>query len=238
MELRAKQVQENNWFVWARIPVNPHSAYSCGSSCSKAVYRSRRAEKRAEWTSCFNGTWGKLHRADPQLFPAEKAILNSAIFKASPFHRLGDDQLKAEQLVLNRVQDILATPAEVGCPHLMLIEGAAGTGKTVLISHLFLQISMLDTLADPLGERKTPSAELIVNHREQLTVYNSIMRRLGLQRRDDKVVSMFRLPARASRREARAPRCADRRFPCQPRRSSRRCACRGDAPHPCGDSAI
>lgn len=145
---------------------------------------------RDELPGIISSAWGRLHKADSQLFPTEKAILNSAIFKASPFHRLGDDQLKAEQLVLDRIQSILAAPAEVGRPQLILIEGAAGTGKTVLLSHLFLQIATLDTLDDPFGKRKTPSAELIVNHREQLTVYNSIMRRLGLQGRDDEIVSM------------------------------------------------
>jgi len=145
---------------------------------------------RDELPRIVSSAWGKLHKADPRLFPAEKAILNSAIFKASPFHRLGDDQLKAEQLVLDRVQSILAAPTEVDHPQLILIEGAAGTGKTVLLSHLFLQIATLDTQTDPFGRRHAPSAELIVNHHEQLTVYNSIMRRLGLQRKDDEVVFM------------------------------------------------
>lgn len=140
-----------------------------------------------ELTSLTSQTWRKLNRYQPEIFPAESVIRDSAIFKASPFHTLGKDQLEAESAILQLIRRALAREAE-GEPHsLILVEGVAGTGKTVLLSHLFLQL--VNEFEDHMHADGTPVVgNLLVNHDEQLTVYNSIMKRLGLQKRNDEIV--------------------------------------------------
>lgn len=129
--------------------------------------------------------WRKLSRHEPEVFPAESAIRDSAIFKASPFHRLGDEQRVAEEAIIAKIH--VALDVEEGTRTLILVEGAAGTGKTVLISHLFYQIAnefgMSDGATDQCHE-----ANLIINHDEQATVYDAIMMRLGLQKKPGVIV--------------------------------------------------
>lgn len=146
---------------------------------------------KRELPAITSAAWRKLNRYEPRLFPAESVIRDSAIFKASPFHALGRDQLNAEDAILARLRQALPSGGEVpsnpdapvSTGELIVVEGMAGTGKTVLLSHLFLRI--MNELGS--GER-TVDACLLVNHKEQLTVYNAIMRRLALQGSDGKVV--------------------------------------------------
>lgn len=42
-----------------------------------------------EMKKIFDKIWKQLHREDPRLFPAKKLIEDSALFKASPFNKLG-----------------------------------------------------------------------------------------------------------------------------------------------------
>ncbi|KFF30467.1 DUF2075 domain-containing protein [Bifidobacterium bombi] len=172
----------------------------------------------------FSDIWLDLHRKNPSLFPAEGIILDSALFKASPFHKLSDEQLEAENIILSEIfaalhlesPDQIATdktnPAD---SHLILVQGAAGTGKTVLLSHLFYRL-----LTQTLPEEDAPlihspasawksddkhqdgdhasqrnlipkediSAYILVNHDEQIHVYNQIATKLGLQNRSGTVV--------------------------------------------------
>lgn len=91
-----------------------------------------------------------------------------AIFKASPFHKLTQEQLDAKNLILDRVSRAV--------PHnqlgqLILVEGEAGAGKTVLLSSLFYD------LCDP---EEDIDARLLVNHDQQLKVYKNVATKLGL----------------------------------------------------------
>ena len=85
-----------------------------------------------------------------------------------------------------------SAPVENG--ELIVVEGMAGTGKTVLLSHLFLRIMnelVVPVAGDGSGGKITErpvNACLLINHEEQLTVYNAIMKRLGLQNKDGVVV--------------------------------------------------
>lgn len=142
----------------------------------------------------FSDIWLELHREDPALFPAEEIIRDSALFKASPFHRLGPGQLDAEEAVLTQVAALSAHPTAADRPRLIFVQGAAGTGKTVLLSHLFYRI------ATELGEpdtRETPNSVssglasyILVNHNEQVNVYNQIATKLGLQKESGEVVML------------------------------------------------
>lgn len=121
----------------------------------------------------FSKIWQQLHRQNAQLFPLESAIQESAIFKASPFHKLTNEQYLAKQLILERVRRALQND-ETG-QH-VFVDGEAGSGKTVLLSSLFFEL---------VNEFKkdfkidNPSLYFLVNHNQQLKVYQQIADKLG-----------------------------------------------------------
>lgn len=121
----------------------------------------------------FSKIWQQLHRQNAQLFPLESAIQESAIFKASPFHKLTNEQYLAKQLILERVRRALQND-ETG-QHIF-VDGEAGSGKTVLLSSLFFEL---------VNEFKkdfkidNPSLYFLVNHNQQLKVYQQIADKLG-----------------------------------------------------------
>ena len=148
----------------------------------------------------FSKVWKKLHRKNPKLFPLESVIRDSALFKASPFHQLTKEQHLAEEQVLAMTRTALGrlstqnalADGEFG--QLILVQGAAGTGKTVLISHLFNRLSReMDPGGDALPEddenqRRGVNAYVLIQHNEQRHVYNQVAKKLGLQKTVDQVV--------------------------------------------------
>lgn len=152
------------------------------------------------------------------MFPSEQIIRNSALFKASPFHALSDDQKAAEESILSVIIDLLyarrhASNAKGEEPtRLIVVQGAAGTGKTVLLSHLFYRIETelgLDGIPDDendgdglensvgqistMGQKSARTTDrrdayILVNHHEQANVYNQIVTKLGLQKKRNDVV--------------------------------------------------
>ena len=56
----------------------------------------------------FSQIWLRLHKEDSDLFPAEEIIRDSALFKASPFHKLSDSQLEAEESILVQLAALVA----------------------------------------------------------------------------------------------------------------------------------
>ena len=157
----------------------------------------------------FSEIWLELHREDPQLFPAEEIIRDSALFKASPFHKLSDNQLDAEETILAQLAGLFGdTESDDGTgrnvqfkPRLIFVEGAAGTGKTVLLSHLFYRIATElgaqgslsgddDASSLPEMRHRSLTSYILVNHKEQVHVYNQIAAKLGLQKQENKVVML------------------------------------------------
>ncbi len=220
-----------------------------------------------EFDAIFSRIWLDLHKDDPELFPAEEIIQDSALFKASPFHRLSPEQLEAEEEILTAVMRLMRTDSSASepdasefqrnaslpnvslpnaseeststanneahndeeetrrpearseakageenkseaMPTLFVVQGAAGTGKTVLLSHLFYRlVTELEANRPRRGESAPEDAEdrsedkaseklggdalsafILVNHNEQLNVYNQIALKLGLQKKRGEVV--------------------------------------------------
>lgn len=142
----------------------------------------------------FGKIWGKLHRLNKDVFPLEEVIQDSALFKASLFHELTDEQQEARQIILDRVATALQSQ-ETG--QLILVEGEAGSGKTVLLSSMFYEMvknlnqngQQLETPSRTVTDKKSYnaaeqpaekplSAAMLVNHDEQLKVYEQIMYKL------------------------------------------------------------
>lgn len=129
--------------------------------------------------------WRGLHRYDEKLFPLESIIRDSALFKASPFHKLTDEQLNAKRIIIDKIEHAMAQ-SKTG--QLIFVEGEAGSGKTVLLSNLFYELNA-DLLKQAGTENVQPRSFLLINHDQQLTVYEQIAKKLGLDRLNPNIVS-------------------------------------------------
>lgn len=136
-----------------------------------------------ELDTIFSKIWTSLRRKNKDLFPVESVIKDSAIFKASPFHKLTYEQINAKETILQKIIEALSKN-KVG--ELILVSGEAGSGKTVLMSSLFYE---LHQLKDEKLISKDLTSFLLVNHEQQLKVYEQIAQKLGIltNKKGDKV---------------------------------------------------
>ncbi|MDN6640384.1 MAG: DUF2075 domain-containing protein [Tetragenococcus sp.] len=125
----------------------------------------------------FSKIWQKLHQKNKKLFPAESIIRDSAIFKASPFNKLKEEQLDAKNKIIMKTEEALSRNED---GQLILVEGEAGTGKTVLMSSLFYELKQISNEEEENVLLNQISCHLLVNHKEQLKVYQQIAKKLGL----------------------------------------------------------
>ena len=135
----------------------------------------------SEFNSIFSKIWRELRNYNQELFPTKNVVEDSAIFKASPLHKLTKDQLSAQALIIEKVQKALILNEK---KQLIFVEGSAGTGKTVLNSSTFYEIicnyiNLYEIFSGNMRKNKI-KCYLLVNHDEQLVVYNQIMDKLGL----------------------------------------------------------
>lgn len=144
------------------------------------VYNRRTNQQNKYYTSeyfedVFSKVWQELRKKNKSLFPLKSIIEDSALFKASPFHKLTHEQVDAKEKIYNKVVKSLEGK-EVG--QLILVAGEAGSGKTVLMSSLFYDLKK--ELAEELLDDQKLKVHMIVNHDAQLTVYEQIANKLGL----------------------------------------------------------
>ena len=121
----------------------------------------------------FKLMWKKLHQKNGKLFPAESLIKDTAIFKAFPFHKLTNEQLTAKLKIYEKVKEALENNEQ---GQLILVEGEAGAGKTVLLSNLFY-----DLKKTKLSNGEYVDARIFVRHDEQQKVYQEISKKLGFK---------------------------------------------------------
>lgn len=160
--------------------------YMMSVDCVKMIHNLRdnpqnRYYPDGEFDDIFRMVWAELSNYNRKLFPNENTIKDSAIFKASPLHKLTADQERIKSIIIQRVFDSLETGKK---NQLIFIEGEAGTGKTVLNSSTFYDIFVK---AEEEG-RKPLNCYMMVNHDEQVTVYSQIAKKLGLIERYGEVV--------------------------------------------------
>ncbi len=126
-----------------------------------------------EFEKVFQEIWRKLRRLNKDLFLSLSEIEKSAFFKASPLKKLTEDQIDAKEEILSRIYDALHENKE---GQLIFVEGEAGTGKTVLNSALFYELVTRGQELFGIDIK----CHLLVNHDQQLSVYQQIARRLNL----------------------------------------------------------
>ena len=129
----------------------------------------------------FRKIWKGLRKRNKDLFPTESYIKDSAIYKASPLHKLTKEQEDARERIIQRVMEALEGD-KTG--QLIFIEGEAGTGKTVLNSSTFYEL-----YCRAEGNKKDFKCHLLVNHDEQVIVYEQIAKKLGLTAKYGNIVS-------------------------------------------------
>ena len=134
-----------------------------------------------ELDDIFGKIWGGLRKENKELFPSESAIKDSAIYKASPLHKLTKEQEKARNLIIQKVSKALENKET---RQLIFIDGEAGTGKTVLNSSTFYEL-----YCQAEENNRNLKCFLLVNHDEQITVYEQIAEKLGLIEKYGQVVS-------------------------------------------------
>ncbi|ASA48350.2 DUF2075 domain-containing protein [Corynebacterium pseudotuberculosis Cp162] len=172
--------------------------YMLSMDTVKAVLNSRGNQQNKYYTQehfdqVFTQIWKGLRAHDNVLFPTEKVIKDSALFKASPFHKLTHEQIEAKEEVLRVIEDALRSDTT---GQLIRIHGEAGSGKTVLLSSLFYELTQGrisssepdDAFIDPMDYQPW-NAYLLVNHNEQLLVYQQIAQKLMIIPRGDKHIS-------------------------------------------------
>lgn len=150
----------------------------------------------------FSKIWSKLRSFDKNIFPTRKRIEDAAIFKASPFHKLTAEQTKAkDQIMLNIITNIannLSTKEDndkknkaenVKCcknsGQLIMVNGEAGSGKTVLMSNLFFELYQESNMEKDESVLSGIKSYLLVNHDQQLKVYNDIATKLGINKKGE-----------------------------------------------------
>lgn len=132
----------------------------------------------------FSKIWRKLRTFNKELFPLESVIRDSALFKASPFHKLTDEQIKAKDSIFFK---IISNISQNSDSQLILVEGEAGSGKTVLMSSLLYDL--FNDCNFNASENKL-KIHMLVNHNQQLTVYEQLVKKLGLVNFDHSDVVM------------------------------------------------
>ncbi len=126
-----------------------------------------------ELDDIFRKIWSGLREENKELFPPEKEIRDSAIYKASPLHKLTKEQTDARELIIQKVRRALSK-GERG--RLIFVDGEAGTGKTVLNSSTFYELYCSES-----ENNKPFRCHMLVNHDEQITVYEQIAEKLGMR---------------------------------------------------------
>ncbi|WP_291314438.1 DNA/RNA helicase domain-containing protein [Corynebacterium sp. UBA2622] len=166
-------------------------------SCKSVERRNNRRtnEQRSYYTvehldPLFDAVWKQLHEEEPELFEPQEEIVSSAIYKASPFQKLNEQQLEAQNNIFAAIDAALADPE--GGHRLILVSGEAGSGKTVLISSIFNGIMMgveeederfRYLIADPDNRGTGIDGYLVSGHKNeggQLKVYEEIVRKSGM----------------------------------------------------------
>lgn len=115
----------------------------------------------------FEKVWEKL-REEKIAFETIEHLRNKDIFKLSPYKALSEQQLEIKNKIIDFCKRNINQPGH----HVLLIEGDAGTGKSVLLSSLFNTIQ--DYSNDVSSKLADTNNFLLVNHTEMIKTYQSI----------------------------------------------------------------
>lgn len=140
-----------------------------------------------ELRTIFNKIWVNLNKKNKDLFPAQEIIESSALFKASPFNKLTNEQIAAKNQIIATINKALVKAKEdsESESQLILVKGMAGSGKTVLMSNIFYDLINENQLSQEDNNSKELKVSFLVNQNEQLTVYQQIAEKLEIGNTDN-----------------------------------------------------
>lgn len=127
-----------------------------------------------EFDELFDKIWAQLRQRNTDLFPDPEDLKTKAIFKSSPFNKLTDEQLMVKTNVITKIDQALQSTNKLNEAKLILVEGEAGSGKTVLVSNIFYDL----VHQNRLSKEDNLKVSLLVNQSEQLKVYEEILAKL------------------------------------------------------------
>lgn len=138
-----------------------------------------------ELNPIFDKIWTELRQKRPAIFPPINVIKDSAIFKSSPFQKLTLEQFKAKDQILSKIEEAVNRDMT---GQLIIVTGEAGTGKTVLLSNLLYELfnESADNSDNVILRGKTET--LLVNHDEQVKVYEQIAQKLGMSDKNNPIM--------------------------------------------------
>ena len=140
-----------------------------------------------DFDAIFSKIWKGLRRYNKALFLSETEIKDSAIYKASPLHKLNFEQRLAKEKIIEKISECIIRDTN---HQLVLVRGDAGTGKTVLMSSLFYELlgKISVEVSEESAKKEKVDCAIIVNHLEQLTVYDEITKKLDLCSENENIV--------------------------------------------------
>lgn len=163
------------------------------SSTSVAKVHNARGNPQNKYYPCedfnkvFSKIWKILRDYDSKLFLSESVIKDSAIYKASPLHKLTLKQLHAKEIIIDKIGECLLKNDK---HQLVFVQGESGTGKTVLMSSIFYDLINIreHTLEKNQFKQNKIDCAIVVNHPEQLVVYQEIVKKLDLSSNGENIV--------------------------------------------------
>lgn len=106
---------------------------------------------------------------------------NQAVFKLSPFKELSEQQLDLKQ----RIMDFCRAHVSNNQTALFMIQGDAGTGKSVVLNSVFNEIQTAARAGGADDSLTHTNNYLIVNHSEMIKLYKEIAEQLPSVRKKD-----------------------------------------------------
>ncbi|MFF1289406.1 DUF2075 domain-containing protein [Bacillus thuringiensis] len=132
----------------------------------------------------FNEIWKSL-KDDEQIVNKDLFLIeNNDIFKLSPFKQLTSEQFKLYQDVIYELEEqfhILITKNKTE-HKVVLIEGSAGVGKSVVLSSLYYKT--LEMSKDKNSCLYGTSSYILINHKEALKTFHSIASNIKIMQKN------------------------------------------------------
>lgn len=119
----------------------------------------------------FEKIWNEL-RAEEIVTQTIEQIENKDVFKISPYKSLSSEQAELKVDIL----DFCKTNIQNGTKGVYVVQGEAGTGKSVLISSLYNTIQDMSKLST--SDLSQTENYLLVNHGEMLKTYHTLAKQL------------------------------------------------------------
>jgi len=134
----------------------------CLERCSNGrTNEQRKYHNREKLQSIFDEIVENLCKLVPTLFRPVKELQKNSMFLASPISKLTAGQQQAKTMLLEKMEDVFHDPQR---PNLLLMaQGGAGTGKTVLAANLFFHLY-----------EQGRNCHFIVNNDELLLLYQKM----------------------------------------------------------------